>query len=180
MNESTYTSHLPLYTNRLVLRPLLPTDADAIFNIRSNEDVNRYINRRAAETIEDAHAFIKMIEEKAATTEVFYRVICIENQIAGTICLFNQDNEIKQVEIGFELLPEFQGKGIMHEAVSYLKHYCFNEMKMDSVVAVVVSENLPSRKLLEKTGFIEDLRKPAGLETNELFYRLNKIIVEDL
>ena len=47
-----------LTTKRLVLTELKETDAQEIFTLRSDENVNRYIDRQRATKLEDAENFI--------------------------------------------------------------------------------------------------------------------------
>ncbi|MNT86503.1 Ribosomal-protein-serine acetyltransferase [compost metagenome] len=71
----------------------------------------------------------------------------------GVICFWNFDILNETVEIGYELLPQFQGKGIMKEAIACLLEYGFNTMEARKIVAFPSAENPASVKLLEKSGF---------------------------
>jgi RimJ/RimL family protein N-acetyltransferase len=50
-----------LSSKRLILRKPVLDDAREIFNLRSNEQVNQYLDRQAATSIEDAVTFIEKI-----------------------------------------------------------------------------------------------------------------------
>ena len=52
-----------LDTTRLLLRQLKETDVSAIYSLRSNEQVNQFIDRPAAKDPEEAKAFIQKITE---------------------------------------------------------------------------------------------------------------------
>ena len=54
-----------LHTSRLLLRPLKETDEDFIYSLRSNEQVNQFIDRAPAKNVEDARAFIKKINDES-------------------------------------------------------------------------------------------------------------------
>jgi ribosomal-protein-alanine N-acetyltransferase len=76
-------------------------------------------------------------------------------------------------EIGYELLPEFQGKGIMQEAVAKIIEFCFQALKLKSLEACADMNNRPSIKLLEKFNFVK-----TGLSRhNEIIYRLTSSTV---
>src|SRR5262249_12347702 len=51
----------PLSSKRLILRKPVLADAREIFNLRSNEQVNQYLDRQAATCVEDAVTFIEKI-----------------------------------------------------------------------------------------------------------------------
>ena len=59
MLQLNFTHFPELKTERLLLRQLKETDANAIFLIRSNEAVNKYIDRPKTSTIAEASLFIK-------------------------------------------------------------------------------------------------------------------------
>ncbi|MBL0341171.1 MAG: GNAT family N-acetyltransferase [Bacteroidetes bacterium] len=50
-----------LSTKRLTLRPVLKTDCNEIFRLRSHPEVMRYIAKKPVETMEEAVAFIERI-----------------------------------------------------------------------------------------------------------------------
>jgi [ribosomal protein S5]-alanine N-acetyltransferase len=156
-----------LATPRLILRQLEDRDAPEIFQLRSNESVNQYINRPKAETINDAQQFIHNINTKINNNEpVLYWAIVPKNdaKLAGTICLFNFDEKEMQAEIGYELLPDHQGMGIMQEAFASVINYCFDQMQLKRIEAFTHVQNSSSIKLLEKNEFSNTGReeKSAG------------------
>jgi [ribosomal protein S5]-alanine N-acetyltransferase len=160
-----------LATARLILRQLEERDAPEIFLLRSNETVNQFIDRPRAETINDATQFIQNINARIATTQALYWAIVPKNdtKLAGTICLFNFDEKQNKAEIGYELLPDHQGMGIMYEAFSSVVSYCFEHMQLGSIEAFTHAQNAASIKLLEKndfskTGHEEKLADGAKLE----------------
>ena len=63
------------------------------------------------------------------------------------------------VELGYKLDAEHTGRGLMTEAVTALVDYAFGPLGLTGVTALVQPQNLPSRRVLEKTGFA-----PAGEE----------------
>ncbi|GIO91003.1 hypothetical protein J31TS3_22300 [Paenibacillus lactis] len=56
----------------------------------------------------------------------------------------------------------FWGMGYASEAVKALVEYCFNELALAELVAVVKPGNQPSRKVLDKLGF-EYVHQVSGL-----------------
>jgi ribosomal-protein-alanine N-acetyltransferase len=65
----------------------------------------------------DAIKFIKEINEANKNNESISWGITLKNNhaIVGTICLWNFSNDNKIAEIGYDLSPTFQRKGIMDE-----------------------------------------------------------------
>ena len=54
------------------------------------------------------------------------------------------------------LLPEFQNRGIISEAIQEVVNYGFTKMKLHSIQAVIDPNNLSSEKVLRKNGFVKE------------------------
>lgn len=165
-----------LQTNRLLLRRLVQDDAGEIFMLRSDEDVNRYLGRKRAENIADAKAFIEKIDGIVNSSDGFFWAVTPrdESSLAGTICFWNIDREKNKAELGYELLPAYQGKGIMTEAIAAVLRFGFDQLGFTSIEAWTHPGNLRSSALLEKAGFKRDhaaeAHKPA--DAPEMIYSL--------
>ena len=64
--------------------------------------------------------------------------------------------EHNRIEIGYDLNPEYWGKGIMQEALSKIIHFAFTSMKINKIEAKIEPENKSSIKLLEKLDFYKE------------------------
>ena len=72
-----------LTTERLTLRQLSKSDSEAILQLRSNPEINKFLDRKPSKTLEDALNFIKNITENERD-ENFYPfeiVLSIYSQI---------------------------------------------------------------------------------------------------
>ena len=127
MINRNFTSFPVLKTERLTLRQLSVDDQQAIFDLRSNEEVNKYLDRAPSKTIEDAINFINKINENIKESNSLYWAITLTSSktFVGTICLFNFSNETNSCEIGYELMTTFQGKGMMKEAAEKVLDFAF-------------------------------------------------------
>ncbi len=153
---SSLTSFPQFRTGRLLIRKLSPGDRDVIFRLRSDEQVNQFLERPIQKNVEEADAFIEKITKVTEKFHWLYWAICLHDkpQPAGTICLWNFSSDRKTAEIGYELLPEFQGRGIMQEAIHPVMNYAFSEIGLHKLEAFSHKDNLPSARLLEKTRFL--------------------------
>lgn len=184
-----------LNTDRLQLRQLKLNDNAAIFKLRSDEVVNRFIDRKPAESIEEADVFIKKINGNIQENNCLYWAIIFKNQkeLTGTICLWNIDLEKNEVEIGYELLPEFQGNEVMDEALKQVLAFAFQTLGFDTIVAYTHINNLSSSRLLLNNNFVlqvvnrkkesdelnksEELTDTENIEDPYVIFRCNKQIV---
>ena len=155
MLNRTFTPFPILTTERLTLRQLIINDEREIFTLRSDSEINKYLNRQMATTIDDARNFINKVNENINKNDSLYWAITLSdrNILVGTICLYSFSDENDNCEIGYELLTNFQGQGIMKEAVEKVIDYAFNTIKVQKIEAFLHRDNQRSINLLEKLLF---------------------------
>jgi ribosomal-protein-alanine N-acetyltransferase len=155
MLDLNFTPFPELTTVRLVLRHLNIDDANEIYLLRSDESVNKYLDRDKATVIDDAVNFIHKINNAVAKNESLYWAITIKgnSSLIGTICLFSIDVTKDRAEIGYELLPEFQGKGFMQEAISAVTGLAFDTLRVKIIIATPTADNSKSVRILERNNF---------------------------
>ena len=156
-----------LETERLLLRRVDSNDVKEIFALRSNPETMKYIPRPLVKTDEDALEHIAMIDSKIDSNEGINWAITLKDnsKLIGIIGHYRIKPEHYRAEIGYMLLPEYQGKGIVSEAVREAVKYGFNSMNLHSIEAIIAPENHGSAKVLEKNGFV----KEAHLKENEFY-----------
>ena len=156
MSKINFTPFPLLTTERLTLRQLTLEDDNEIFRLRSDESVNKFLDRPIAKTIDDAIQFINKINKSIRKNELIYWAVTFKNhfKLIGTICLWNISDDCTSAEIGFELLPDHQGKGVMQAVLPIVIKYGFEIMKLNFIEGEVDPNNLKSIKLMEKNGFI--------------------------
>ena len=170
MAERNFTPFPVLKTERLTLRQLVSSDENEIFALRSNENINKYLGRQPAKSIDDAKNFIQSINENIKRNDSVYWAITLNgaDKLIGTICLFDFSEDNSKVEIGYELLPDFQGKGIMQEATSKVIDFATQQLEVNSIEAYTHSENQSSTGLLEKLNF----KKYSTVDDNLIIFKL--------
>jgi len=169
MKSALFPTFPQLSSERLALRQLALSDAAAIFALRSDERVNRYIDRPACQSIGEAEAFVEKIAAGVAAGNCLYWAVCLRENplLIGTICMWNFSEDGHSAELGYELSPDVQGRGIMSEAVGCVLAYAFGTLGLQAVEAYTHPENAPSEKLLHGHGFLPD----AGFGVAEDGYR---------
>jgi ribosomal-protein-alanine N-acetyltransferase len=170
MGDRNFEPFPVLKTERLTLRQLVGGDENEIFALRSNDNVNKYLDRKPSKSIDDAKRFIKTINENIQRNDSIYWAITLNgtNKLIGTICLFNFSDDNLKAEIGYELLPDFLGKGIMQEATSKVIDFGVQHLGLHSIEAYTHSENQSSTRLLEKFNF----KKNSVGEGNFMIFKL--------
>ena len=157
MANNNFTSFPVLVTERLTLRQLSTADQQDIFALRSDTEINKYLDREPSKTVEDAINFIKKVNNNIKNNNSIYWVISLTDSktFVGTISLFDFSNEKNSCEIGYELMTKFQGLGIMKEAAQAVLDYAIHTLKFKKVIAFTHHDNHNSVKLLTKLNFVE-------------------------
>ncbi len=184
MQQQNLSQFLVLTTERLILKRLVLDDAPEILKLRSDERVNKYLDRPKTTTLNEAEDFINKIENSINKNESFYWAISLKDNIKliGTICLWNIDNENATIEIGYELHPDYQGIGLMQEALLKVVEYAFQILKLKTIVAYPNAANERSVRLLEKNNFQRDPALEGEFYKNEpsakeIIYSLKKSFI---
>ncbi len=177
MLNGTLTPFPILKTERLTLRQLVINDEQEIFTLRSDSEINKYLDRQKSKTIDDARNFINQVNENISKSDSLYWAITLsdKNILVGTICLFGFSDENDKCEIGYELLTNFQGQGIMKEALEKVINYAFNTIKVKKIEAFMHRDNLSSIKLLEKFSF-RNSNEPDNTNPDLICYHLTNSI----
>lgn len=153
MTTQTHPTIPVLSTPRLTLRALESSDEAAIFALRSDPAVNRYLDRQPSRSMEDARSFIETIQRNTQTGKTYYWAVTLRETgaLIGTIALF--DLSADKAETGYEMLPAFQGKGYMKEALAEVIGFAKDHLRLRGLEAATHKDNAGSVRLLEQFGF---------------------------
>ena len=167
MDNFSFLPFKNLESGRLLLRQITAEDVNEIFELRSNKEVMKFIPRPLCITLDDAMGHVNMIQHKIEENEGINWAITLkkDNKLIGYIGHYRIKWEHFRSEIGYMILPQFNGQGIVSEAIKLVVEYGFNEMNMHSLEGIIDPENAASARVLEKNGFV----KEAHLRENEFF-----------
>lgn len=167
MLHINFTPFHELETERLLLRRVVESDVNEVFALRSNAETMQYIPRPLVTSNEEALEHIRMIEDKIVADEGINWAITLKgnSKLLGIIGHYRIKPEHYRSEIGYMLLPDYQGKGIITEAIKAVVAYGFDQMKLHSIEAIIDPANTASAMVLEKNGFV----KEAHLRENECY-----------
>lgn len=141
-----------LETERLILRPFEEKDVDAVFEMRSNEEIMRYIREPQTKRKETV-SWIQMISEKWGTEEIGFCAV-VEKASGNCIgwCGLWRLKETNEIEVGYAIKKDFWGNGYATEAAEKFLEYGFRELNLDRIVAVAYPENEASQKVMKRLG----------------------------
>ena len=146
----------PVRTERLVLRPANPDDADALFAIRSRPEVGEWVTA----AWHDRGDFQANYVEAERYGKVV--VVLLDGVVVGELMVaihdgWGQREVLDQVagveaELGWVIAPEYGGHGYATEAVAAALDVCFRHLGLRRVYAGCFAENTASWRLMERLG----------------------------
>jgi RimJ/RimL family protein N-acetyltransferase len=155
-----------LRTENLVIRAFEKKDLETFAQYRSQEVVAKYQSWTSF-TYQDAVELFESMDYSTFGKEGNWYQLAItsldSDELVGDLAVHFIDQE--QIELGFTVCPDHQGKGVATEAVSSFLRYVFGELNKHRVVATTDAENTASYRLLEKLAF----RREAHFIQNVFF-----------
>lgn len=144
-----------LTTERLILRPFSPGDADEVFACwESDPDVARYMFWSSHNDKSKTLRWVKEELEKIDADDWYrWAVVSKESgQLLGTGLIYWEE-EYGKFEIAYNLGKKAWGQGYTTEAMREILRFAKNELNITEVVGRHAEENTASRRVLEKLGF---------------------------
>lgn len=165
MFQPTY----PILTPRLLLRPFVPDDLDALYAIQCRPDVARYLYWLPRSREQVAEVLASRIAHPALETEGDRLVLAVvlrdSGVVIGDTVLIWLSEAHKQGEIGYVFHPEHHGRGLAGEAAREMLRLGFEGLGLHRISARCDARNIPSARLMERLG----MRQEAHYRENELF-----------
>lgn len=158
----------PLHTDRLILRPLSPTDAPALHSMYSDKETMRYMptlpHQSVAET--EQHITQQLTPDDGAFWAICWKrtdePIGVVNYLSGTAV----------PGMGYIIKRNFWGQGIASEACRAALAYGFDEIGYDRVELWIDETNVQSQRVAAKLGF-----KPKGQIAQKYAHEANHHIM---
>lgn len=141
-------------TDRLLLRPIKQEDKQNIYKGLSHPNVIKYygVSFHSLEATEEQMTWYRELEQNQ--TGIWWAICSLDCEtFYGAGGFNNLSKQHKKAEIGFWLLPEFWGKGLMREAFPAICNYGFETLNLNRIEGFVDSENSSCKKAVEKLNF---------------------------
>ncbi len=150
--------NIVIETLRLLLRPLVLSDADAFFEMNNNPNVNLYLRNHIITKTDAAEYVQKIIGEYQKNGIARFAVILKENnKLIGFSGIKYRDtlenNHVDFYDLGYRFAEAHWRKGFATEATLAWLDYGFNTMNLSTIYATAISENIGSNAVLQKLGF---------------------------
>lgn len=147
-----------LETERFLLRDLLATDAQDMFELDSDPEVHKYLGNKPVQSIETILEVIQHVRQQYETNGVG-RWAVIEKATNAWVGWSGLKYEqritdgSRYYDVGYRLKRAFWGKGIATETAQACIQYGFEQLNLDVLNAVAHVDNAASNRVLQKVGF---------------------------
>ena len=172
--EGTYKQFT---TERLILRPTSEEDAELVYELMNTPKFIQYVGDRKISSAKVASMYIKekMLPQLYDLGYSSYTIIRkSDNRKLGTCGLYNRAG-VDGIDIGFGLLPAYEGQGYAYEAANRLKMAAFDEFDIQQLKAITNKDNVASQKLVEKLGLTQiGQTQLPGEQQRILLYQIDK------
>jgi len=150
-------------TDRLIVREILPSDVDGMFEMDSDPEVHKYLGNKPVTEKEQISQVIHFVRQQYIDNGIGRWAIIdkTSNEFIGWTGLkFVTDltnNHQNYYDLGYRLKRKYWGQGIATETALISLDYAFNVLNVNELYAAASVENIGSNKILQKIGmhFVE-------------------------
>lgn len=141
-------------TDQLLIRETIDSDISELYRIGTDQAVRKYIAPMQP-TLEEEIVYTKAYVRHMYAFYDFGLWTVLEKdaygqeRVVGRAGLFPSERLAGQIEMGYMIAPECQGKGYGKEAAETVLRYAFNVLDLEEVHLFVEKENKASVKLAE-------------------------------
>jgi RimJ/RimL family protein N-acetyltransferase len=140
-----------LQTERLLLRPMVPADAEAYAAMRYHPDVAKWLPPGQGDPVEGARASIERFAGAWRDRGYSPWGVFLGDVLIGHAGL-NYVPEFEQTEVLWALHPDHWGKGYATEVARAALAFGFERLGLELIFAITLPENLPSQAVMKRLG----------------------------
>jgi [ribosomal protein S5]-alanine N-acetyltransferase len=159
LGKNPYEQFPFIIGEEIILRKIIDSDLDNIFEIYNNEKLFQYTPVRFKKNKNTVANMIGHFERDFYKRKCIFLGICLKsepNSIVGIAEMFDYCNDVNMITIGYRLNEKFLAKGIATKAVNAMTKYLFNDIGINRIQAFVMPENIKSQNVLQRSGFSKE------------------------
>ncbi|MEO8148830.1 MAG: GNAT family N-acetyltransferase [Bacteroidia bacterium] len=158
-----------LETERLIICKLTLDDAEFILELLNTPAWLQFIGDRNVKNNEDACNYIANGPMKSYEKNGFgLCLVKLKNETPIGICGLIKRETLQDVDIGFALLPYYEGMGYGTEGAQATLNFAKTDLGLKRIVAITDAENINSIHLLEKSRFVFEKMVKLSEEEKEI------------
>ncbi len=142
-----------LITDRLRLRRLGPKDAPGLHLAYGDAEAMRYWDAPPCRDVAETEARIRQSCRANTIWHAAWALLMQDDQFIGMVNYHARQPWNRRLAVGWILVPQFQQRGYMREAMRALLSHCFNTLETHRIEAEIEPDNHRSMRLAERLGF---------------------------
>lgn len=145
---------LTLRDRALLLRPWTEEDAPTLKAVCGDAEVCRFTTVPWTYSLARAREWVhRQRAHAAAGTGVVLAITCdAETTPVGSVNLLRSTGDVRQATLGYWLVPEARGRGLVTTAAALVCAWGFDEMNLARIELAILSENDRSHRVAERLG----------------------------
>lgn len=145
-------------TANMTLLGYTPQDMSYIFENYTRAEIMRTLGHSSEEDyLSEEHKYRAGYASYNRSFLLFLLACKPDGTIIGRCGLHNWNKDHLRAEVGYVMHADaYKRKGLMSEALGAILDYGFRNLDLHRIEALVSSYNEPSRKLLQKYGFVQE------------------------
>jgi ribosomal-protein-alanine N-acetyltransferase len=141
----------------LSLRPLVESDAPALFELGRNPEVSRFFSWEPYRVVDDASAFIASLTvQREAGERLELGVFGNEGELVGITGFSEFSRRDRRAVLGTWLGRAFWGSGANRESKALVLGLAFRSLGLLRVTALASPQNVRSLAALQRLGFVHE------------------------
>jgi len=144
-----------LKSNRIYLREAVETDTAFFIELMNMPGWLEHIGDRNIKTDADALCYIeKSLINSYKINGFGLYIMCLNDSHKPIgLCGLVKRNTLDLPDLGFAVLPAYEGKGYVREGSEVTLQFAKKDLKLDTLLAITSPTNKRSQNLLERLGF---------------------------
>lgn len=145
-----------LETDRIILRPMLVTDAEHVFySWTSDPEVAKYMIWDLHKDVEDTIQWLRMEETNVESDKAYnWGFVLKETGLLFGSGGINFKEERGMYELGYNIMRKYWNQGLTTEASKAILEFAVNQLGARKFLGCHAKDNVGSGKVMEKLGFI--------------------------
>ena len=182
VEEVTPHGTAELWTEQLILRRYRPEDAEDLYKyLGTDPEMSKYSGWNPYATLEMARETVQRFidgygDDFGHASHTYSWVLDVDDVIVGTVGAYGYTEDPKgdgvesYIEVGLSIVQGWWGRGFATEALACVLHHLTENEGIDRVIAWCASENIGSKKAMEKAGMRCIAEEPGGLVVGDKQY----------
>lgn len=157
-NTKQKYNNINIQSPNLNLRVLTKKDATELFSLYSNTEAQKYTDINIIKSISSTQKLLTEWNKDVDANKLIFLGIFSRatKDFLGTISLFDINQKHSFATIGFQLVKDYWGRGIMKESLLNFLKFVFEELNFHRIEAQTHIKNEKSIKVLKSLGFTKE------------------------